>query len=81
METYSNTIDTNAAGKCHNCGRTLTRGTQPMTISYHGLSATFDMPGAYCECGEGIVTAQDMDVSDRHLSLLKIKEQHTNNHL
>ena len=42
-----------------------------MTIHYQEMSSTFDMPGAYCECGEGIVTAKDMEVSDRHLSLLK----------
>lgn len=33
------------------------------------------MPGAYCECGEGIVTAKDMDVSDRQLNLLKVQAE------
>ena len=42
-----------------------------MTINYKGLSSTFDMPGWYCECGEGVVDGRDMEVSDRHLNLLK----------
>ena len=56
-ETYTNNAEANADEKCHNCGKTLTRGVQPMTIRYKASSVTFDMPGAYCECGEGIVTA------------------------
>lgn len=58
---------------CHECGLAMSRGIKPMTISFGGLSATFDMPGWYCSCGEGIVTAKDMDVSDRHLNLLKAR--------
>ncbi len=50
----------------------MTRGMKPMTIRYKGQSATFDMPGWYCVCGEGVVTAKDMDVSDRQLNLLKV---------
>ncbi len=46
-----------------------------MTINYKGLSATFDMPGAYCECGEGIVNSKDMGVSDRQLNLLKAQAE------
>ena len=48
-----------------------------MTIRYRGVSATFGMPGAYCGCGEGMVTAKDMDVSDRHLNTLKAGKQLT----
>ena len=48
-----------------------------MTIHYRGLSATFEMPGAYCVCGEGTVTAKDMDVSDWHLNALKAENQLT----
>ena len=36
---------------------------------------TFDMPGWYCACGEGIVTGKDMDVSDRQLNLLKARAE------
>jgi len=61
---------------CHECGATMTRGIQPMTIRYKGLSVTFDMPGWYCMCGEGVVTAKDMDVSDRQLNLLKAQAEH-----
>lgn len=70
-QTKTKIEEVQAAECCPACGGTLTRGLRPMTIRYKGLSATFDMPGAYCECGEGIVTAKDMDVSDRHLNLLK----------
>jgi len=70
-EAQTNTAEASTDEKCHNCGRTLTRSTLPMTICYKELSVTFDMPGAYCECGEGIVTAKDMEVSDKHLGLLK----------
>jgi HTH-type transcriptional regulator/antitoxin MqsA len=35
---------------CPNCGhKKLVREIRPMTIEYKGLSATFDMPGLYCE--------------------------------
>ena len=60
---------------CHECGAAMARGIRPMTITYKGLSATFDMPGWYCDCGEGIVTGKDMDVSDRHLNLLKARAE------
>ncbi len=72
-EAYTNTAEASTDEKCHNCGGTLVRGILPMTITYLGLSATFDMPGAYCECGEGVVTAKDMDTSDWHLNALKAK--------
>lgn len=70
-----NTKTIKAAECCPECGFFLTRGVRPMTITYKGLSATFDMPGAYCKCGEGIVTAKDMDVSDRQLNLLKAQAE------
>ena len=60
---------------CHECGTSMTRGMRLMTINYKGLSATFDMPGWYCVCGEGVVTGKDMDVSDRHLNLLKAQAE------
>ena len=63
------------AESCHECGAAMVRGIRPMTINYKGLSATFDMPGWYCACGEGVVTGKDMDVSDRHLNLLKAQAE------
>ena len=60
---------------CHECGAVMARGVKPMTITYKGLSATFEMPGWYCDCGEGVVTAKDMDVSDRQLNLLKAQAE------
>lgn len=60
-----------AAPVCHECGGVMTRDVRPMTIHYKGLTATFDMPGWYCACGEGVVDGRDMDVSDRHLNLMK----------
>lgn len=61
---------------CHECGRSMIRGIRPMTVCYKGLTTTFDMPGWYCECGEGLVTGKDMEVSDRQLNLLKAQVQH-----
>ena len=43
--------------------------------NYKRLSTTFDMPGWYCIYGEGVVTGKDMDVSDRHLNLLKAQAE------
>lgn len=62
---------------CHECGASMTRGIKPMTLRYKGLSATVDMPGWYCgECGEGVHSGKDMDVSDRQLNLLKAQTEH-----
>ncbi|MCY3877862.1 MAG: type II toxin-antitoxin system MqsA family antitoxin [Rhodobacteraceae bacterium] len=59
---------------CPETGRPMVRGEQPMTINYKGCSATFDMPGWFCEAsGESIHTGEDMKVSDRELKRLKAK--------
>ena len=43
-----------------------------MTLTYKGISITFDMPGWYCDSSdESIHTGQDMKVSDRMLNRLK----------
>ncbi len=68
-------IDPEPVHRCHECSAVMTRGIKQMTIRYKGLSATFDMPGWYCVCGEGVVTAKDMDVSDRQLNLLKAQAE------
>lgn len=60
---------------CPSCGVLMMQGIKPMTITHKSLSATFEMPGWYCTCGEGIVTAKDMDTSDRQLNLLKAKAE------
>ena len=47
-----------------------------MTIAYKDQSATFEMPGWYCdECGESIHTGEDMKVSDRMLDQLKARQK------
>jgi HTH-type transcriptional regulator/antitoxin MqsA len=52
----------------------MVRDARPMTITYKGQSASFDMPGWYCdESGESIHTAEDIKVSDAALKELKIK--------
>jgi HTH-type transcriptional regulator / antitoxin MqsA len=59
---------------CPETGKPMVRDTRPMTLSYKGQSATFDMPGWYCnESGESIHTAEDIKVSDAALKELKIK--------
>ncbi len=50
------------------------RDTRPMTLTYKGNSATFDMPGWYSDSSDdGIHTGEDMKTSDRMLSLLKAR--------
>ena len=57
---------------CESCGNQMVRGTRPMTMTYKGLSTTFDMPGLYCEaCGEDVISGSDTAVSDRELNKLK----------
>ena len=56
---------------CPTCGQPTTHDIRPMTVSYKGPTTTFDMPGWYCVCGEGILTGADMDVSDQKLNRLK----------
>lgn len=59
---------------CPQTGQPMVRGVQPMTITYKDHSATFDMPGWYCEAsGESIHTGEDMKVSDHELNRLKAK--------
>src|SRR3954469_17753607 len=53
-------------------GAPMVRDTRPMTITYKGVAATFDMPGWYCDAsGESIHSGSDMKVSDRELAKLK----------
>ncbi|MDR3708133.1 MAG: YgiT-type zinc finger protein [Capsulimonadaceae bacterium] len=62
------------ARTCPNCGQEMHRELRAITFIYKGQSATFDMPGWYCEgCGEGVHTGDDMQVSDSQLQLLKAK--------
>ena len=56
---------------CHKCGATMIWDIRPMTLCYERLSATFDMPGWYCACGEGAHSGEDMEASDRQLNLMK----------
>jgi HTH-type transcriptional regulator/antitoxin MqsA len=57
---------------CPECGHEMTRDIRPLTITYKGLTTTFDMPGWYCvSCGEGVHTGKDMEASDRGLHYLK----------
>ena len=59
---------------CPETGQPMVRGVRPMTITYKGHSATFDMPAWYCEAsGESVHTGEDMKVSDRELNRLKAK--------
>ncbi len=62
---------------CPECGQLMVRDEmRPLTIRYKGLSATFPMPGFYCvNCGEGVHTGKDMEVSDRNLNLLKAQAE------
>jgi HTH-type transcriptional regulator/antitoxin MqsA len=62
---------------CPETGKPMVRGLRPMTISYKGLSRTFDMPGWYADGMEdGIHSGEDMKVSDRELNRLKAEAEH-----
>ena len=59
---------------CPETGAPMHRDARPMTIAYKGETATFDMPGWYCdESDESIHNGSDMKVSDRALTELKAK--------
>lgn len=59
---------------CPQTGKPMMRDERPMTLTYKEASATFDMPGWYCdESGESIHTGEDMKVSDRELNKLKAR--------
>ena len=61
---------------CPGNGTPMKRGVAPMTISYKDQSATFEMPGWYCdECDESIHTGDDLKVSDRMLNRLKARQK------
>ncbi len=61
---------------CPETGTLMKRGIAPLTISYKGQSATFEMPGWYCdECDESIHTGADLKGSDRMLNRLKARQK------
>ncbi len=58
-------------------GLPMTRGNQPLVLSYKGRSVTVDMPGWYCDGSDEVVfTKEDMRVSDRALVTLKAEMLH-----
>ena len=57
---------------CPETGAPMFRGVRPMTITYKDETATFEMPGWYCDQSEeSIHTGEDLKVSDRMLNRLK----------
>ena len=59
---------------CPETGEVMRRGVRPMTISYKGLSATFDMPGWYADGSEESVhTGADLRVQGRELAKLRAR--------
>jgi HTH-type transcriptional regulator/antitoxin MqsA len=59
---------------CPKTGQPMFRDVRPMTITYKGHQATFDMPGWYCHASaESSHTGEDMKVSDRALNRLKAR--------
>jgi len=54
----------------------MQRGVRPLTLTYKGQSITVDMPGWYCDQSEeGVLTGEDMKISDRALNRLKARTQ------
>jgi HTH-type transcriptional regulator/antitoxin MqsA len=68
---------------CYTCPETgiaMRRDVRPMTLTYKGESVTFDMPGWYCgQSDEGVLTVEDMEISDRMLNQLKTRVCNTRN--
>ena len=53
-------------------GELLRRDVRPVKYTYKGESIIVDQPGWYPEKGDdGILTSEDMDVSDKALRILK----------
>ena len=58
-------------------GEKLVRDVRPLTISYHGHSKTFDMPGWYPEGGgDATFTDEDMKIYDKAIKELKTEAEH-----
>ncbi len=58
-------------------GEKLTRDIRPLTISYHGHSKTFDMPGWYpAGEGEATFTDEDLKIYDKAIKELKAEAEH-----
>ncbi len=58
-------------------GEKLTRDIRPLTISYHGHSKTFDMPGWYpAGDGDATFTDDDMKIYDKAIKELKTEAEH-----
>jgi HTH-type transcriptional regulator/antitoxin MqsA len=52
------------------------RAVRPLTLTYKGQSITVDMPGWYSDQSEeGVLTGEDMKVSDRALNRLKARAE------
>ncbi len=65
---------TAANQKCHACSGVMRRDARPMTITFRGEDATFELPGWYCEsCDESVHSGKDMRVSDAALHDLKAR--------
>ncbi len=61
---------------CPETGAPMQRGVRPMTLTYKGQSITVNMPGWYCDQSEeGILTGEDMKISDRALNRLKARSE------
>ena len=55
-------------------GEILHRDIRPVKYTYKGESITVDQPGWYpAEGDDGILTSEDMDVSDKALRILKAR--------
>jgi len=61
---------------CPQSGAPMQRGVRPLTLTYKGHSITVDMPGWYSDQSEeGILTGEDMKLSDRALNRLKARAE------
>jgi HTH-type transcriptional regulator/antitoxin MqsA len=61
---------------CHACGHGMIHDVRPLTITYKGLSATFDVPGWYCtSCDEAVFSGKDLAMYDQELNKMKAQSE------
>ncbi|MBF0444066.1 MAG: type II toxin-antitoxin system MqsA family antitoxin [Magnetococcales bacterium] len=58
---------------CPECEKQMERQTRSTELRYEKFTATIELPGWYCACGESLHDGRDMTVSDRALNILKAR--------
>jgi YgiT-type zinc finger domain-containing protein len=57
--------------KCPQCNSDLIREIKDVTYTYNGVTIAVQQQGWWCECGEGVLTVDDMRVTENKLKIFK----------